>query len=82
MATASLAVGLNRLSADSVFWTKRAHIRWCASGVCLNRLSADSVFWTRGQKRGKNDEGNQASLNRLSADSVFWTPTEKTEQAA
>ena len=37
---------LNRLSADSVFWTPTLSAR-CRPRERLNRLSADSVFWTR-----------------------------------
>jgi len=49
MLTAPGGTGLNRLSADSVFWTVGAadyYVRpW---ETRLNRLSADSVFWTLG----------------------------------
>ena len=62
---------LNRLSADSVFWTRFGDDCLRIVGRSgLNRLSADSVFWTRG-KSGVMDRA--ISLNRLSADSVFWT---------
>jgi len=43
---------LNRLSADSVFWTRCNRNGFRSSGRgCLNRLSADSVFWTLGRSR-------------------------------